>query len=243
MPVKEGRDSRILSKLIMALYGIKSRKLRHVLLSIIMGLEGGPIYSNTLRRIFKKFHGVEIGMYTHGSCFVPGNFDKFTTVGRYCSIAQGVYVHNRDHPVDFKSTHAFFFNAQIGHVKEDKVGHQPLVIGNDVWIGRNVVILPHVTEIGDGVVIGANSVVSRNLPPYAVALGHPARIVRYRFPPDTIALLLKSKWWEKDIQEINGHLEEYTQPYEAYVTAHQLIQRDTIDSSEQTACSEQENEI
>ena len=75
------------------------------------------------------------------------------------------------------------------------------VVGNDVWIGQNATILPGV-HIGDGAVIGANAVVAKDVPPYAVVVGNPAVIKKYRFDQETIDLLLKLKWWDKDIEEI-----------------------------------------
>ncbi len=176
-------------------------------------MEGGPLYSTTLRLIFRKYYQVEIGMYTHGSCFVPGNFDRYTKIGRYCSIAADVHVFNRNHPMDFKSMHAFFFNPALKFTDRDLVEYTPLEIGNDVWIGHGAIILPHVTTIGDGAVIGAGAVVCINVPPFAVVVGNPARVVRYRFPRETIEQLLKEKWWEKDIKDILPDIKEYQRPY------------------------------
>lgn len=76
------------------------------------------------------------------------------------------------------------------------------VVGNDVWIGQNAVILPGV-HIGDGAIIGANSVVGSNVEPYSVVAGNPARLLRRRFDDETIGLLSRLKWWDKDIDEIN----------------------------------------
>ena len=76
------------------------------------------------------------------------------------------------------------------------------IIGNDVWIGQNSTILPGV-HIGDGAIIGANSVVGKNIRPYSVAVGNPVREIRRRFDDDLINLLLKFKWWDKTIEEIN----------------------------------------
>ena len=92
--------------------------------------------------------------------------------------------------------------------------YTPLVIGNDVWIGDSVKIMAQVTNIGDGAVIGAGSVITKNVPPYAVAVGYPARIVRYRFSEEVIEKLLEDKWWEKDIEQIKPNIKEYQQPYE-----------------------------
>lgn len=76
------------------------------------------------------------------------------------------------------------------------------VIGNDVWIGQNAVILPGV-HIGDGAIIGANSVVGSDVAPYTIAVGNPARELRKRFDDELIDLMLKFKWWDKSIEEID----------------------------------------
>ena len=77
------------------------------------------------------------------------------------------------------------------------------VVGNDVWIGQNVTILPGV-HIGDGAIIGLNSVVTKDVPPYTIVAGNPAKIVRKRFDDELIDLLLKLKWWNKSAEEINA---------------------------------------
>ena len=76
------------------------------------------------------------------------------------------------------------------------------VIGNDVWIGQNAVVLPGV-QIGDGAIIGANSVVGSNVAPYTIVAGNPAKLLRKRFDDELIDLLLRFRWWEKSIEEIN----------------------------------------
>ena len=77
------------------------------------------------------------------------------------------------------------------------------IIGNDVWIGQNAVILPGV-HIGDGAIIGANSVVGKDVDPYSIVAGNPARVIRMRFDDEMIALLEKLKWWDMDIETINS---------------------------------------
>ena len=204
----------LISNLLYRLYAVRNRFIRRAILEIIEKLEGGEFYSTTLRKIFRKYCGIEIGMYTHGGCFVPGHVAQRTTIGRYCSIGRNVIVLNRDHPMDFKSTHAFFFNPALKFCDSYLVDSTPLRIGNDVWIAEYVVILPNVTEIGDGAVIGAGAVVNKNIPPFAVVVGNPARVVRYRFPKEIIDELLASRWWEKSIEEIKPHIKELQQPYE-----------------------------
>ena len=84
----------------------------------------------------------------------------------------------------------------------DELPHKgDTVIGNDVWIAHNAVILPGV-HIGDGAIIGAYSVVAKDIPPYAIAVGNPARIVKFRFDDEMVDLLLKFKWWDKEEDEI-----------------------------------------
>ncbi|MBN2106596.1 MAG: CatB-related O-acetyltransferase [Deltaproteobacteria bacterium] len=154
-------------------------------------------------------------MYTHGACFIPSSFPPYTTIGRYCSIARSARAYNREHPVNFISTHAFFFNARLSYCGKDLVAYTPLHIGHDVWIGDHAVILSTVKSIGTGAVIAAGAIVTKDVPPYALVLGNPARVVRYRFPAETIGKLLESKWWEMSIDEIKKHhFRQFTRPYE-----------------------------
>ena len=77
------------------------------------------------------------------------------------------------------------------------------IIGNDVWIGQNAVILPGV-QIGDGAIVGANSVVGSNVEPYTIVIGNPAKALRKRFDDELINLMLRFKWWDKSIDEIDS---------------------------------------
>lgn len=180
---------------------------------MVRKLEKGELYSETLRKIFRFYYEVDVGMYTYGGCFVPGQFDRSTTIGRYCSVAQQVRTGNRNHPLEFISTHPFFFNPSLKRIKVNPVAYNPLKIGHDVWIGHNAIINPTVRTIGTGAVIGAGAVVNINVPPYAIVVGNPARIVRYRFHKDTIERLLASRWWEKPIDEIEKNMEDFQKPY------------------------------
>jgi virginiamycin A acetyltransferase len=165
--------------------------------------EGGHFYSVSLRRIFKEYYDVDIGMYTYGNCFDVYGMDRKTTIGRYCSIAHGVTALTHNHPIDHPSTHSFFFNDSLGVVDTFMVEHHPLTIGNDVWIGQNAIILPSVSRIGDGAVIGAGAVVTKNVEPYSIVVGNPAHFLRYRFSQETIKRLLESRWWEKSVEELD----------------------------------------
>jgi virginiamycin A acetyltransferase len=201
----------MLNSILFELYKIRSTALRRLVIRLACRFERGEFYSRTLRRIFREYHDVNIGMYSQGGCFVPGAMDRHTTIGRYCSIAQGVRTMNRNHPMDYKSTHAFFFNPRLGYCGEDRIEYTPLSIGNDVWIGANALVLPHAKSIGDGAVIAAGAVVNKDVPPYAVVVGNPARVVRFRFPKEVIDQLLASRWWEKSLEDLNAN--EFTMPF------------------------------
>ena len=202
----------MLRSLLVRLYAVG--RLRKLVLWLVRRLEGDEFRSPTLRKIFSTYWGVDVGMYTNGGCFVPWMLDAHTKIGRYSSIASGVRAVNHNHPLAFKGTSGLFFNPALGLCDRWLVDHNPLEIGNDVWIGANVVIMPEVNRIGDGAVIGAGAVVNRDVPPYAVVLGNPGRVVKYRFSPEVIARLLAEKWWENDIEDLAGHIGEFQVPLE-----------------------------
>lgn len=179
-----------------------------------MRIERGPFYSPTIRRIFTHYHGVSVGMYTHGGCFLPGNFPPGTKIGRYTSIYPTARAFNANHPMSHKSTHGFFFNPSLGYVHDDSLSRTHLTIGNDVWIGHNAIILASVASIGDGAVIAAGSVVHRNVPPYAVFVGNPGRVVRFRFSESLRAELLASRWWDNPVEELVSDIAAFRRPLE-----------------------------
>jgi virginiamycin A acetyltransferase len=204
----------VLTRLLFRIYGIDRRHIRRFIVWLVKNIEKGECYSLTLRDIFRYYHKVDIGMYTHGGCFREWAVDPETTIGRYCSIADGVRILTENHPMDFQSTHGFFFNPWFKYTTDNLVWRKPLIIGNDVWIGYNAIIMPNVSYIGDGAVIAAGAVVNKDVPPYAVVVGNPARTVRFRFSPSVIERLQASRWWEKPIQEIIPEIQRYQRPLE-----------------------------
>ena len=170
----------MINKTLIALYKINHGAIRTRLLNYIAEREGGQPHSVTIRNIFTKYHQVNIGMYSYGGCFTPGYLPEGTQVGRYCSFASEFAILNGNHPARFKSLHPFFYNPVFGYVNSLLITRTKLVIENDVWIGARFIVLPGCSHIGKGVIIGAGSVVTKDIPDYAVVGGNPAKVLKYR---------------------------------------------------------------
>ena len=139
----------------------------------------------------------------------PINHDRLM-IGKYCSIASGAkfLFNSANHTLTSLSTYPFPLFAEWDktmRVTEAWDNKGDIVVGNDVWIGYEAVILAGV-RIGDGAVIGARSVVTRDVPPYAIVGGAPARLIRKRFDDSTITALLDIRWWDWDPHKVSEHL-------------------------------------
>jgi acetyltransferase-like isoleucine patch superfamily enzyme len=177
--------------------------------------ERGNMFSMTWRDILLKQYQVRVGMYSYGECLKPGVLPPGTEIGNYCSLASHVIVFRRNHPVDRISQHPLFYNMKCGMLNYDTVEidlQNPLIIEHDVWVGAGTIILPKCRRIGTGAVIGAGSVVTRDVENFSIVAGNPARHIRYRFPAELQEALLQSQWWNMPIGQLMENLPDMIKP-------------------------------
>jgi virginiamycin A acetyltransferase len=169
---------------------------------------------------------ITIGDYTYYSDF--GQVDDYAAhiapylypgapeqlkIGRFCQIAHGVrfITASANHPMRGFSAFPFavFTPETMGTYRDEVSQHGDTIVGHDVWIGYEAVIMPGVT-IGNGAIIAARSVVTANVPAYAIVAGNPARAVRMRFEPETIERLEGLRWWDWPKEKIEHHADALT---------------------------------
>ena len=196
-----------LSKVFTWLYGVLGGNRRALVAKFVFNmlfrLEGGQYLSKSVRNLIKRDYSVTVGEHSYGECFVPGAFAPSVEIGKYVSVARGVRVFTQNHPTNWVSTHPYFYEQKFNVVKDDKLEPATLKIGHDVWIGQGAIILPRCKEIGTGAIIGAGSVVTKTIPPYAIVGGNPAKVIRYRFSDDKVKWLLGSQWWDMTRYELS----------------------------------------
>jgi acetyltransferase-like isoleucine patch superfamily enzyme len=148
--------------------------------------------------------GIKIGAYTFINDYT--RIDNNTlSIGKFCSISHNVKIGMGPHPLTYLSTSPILYAKNRGYVKKNLYDEYQdkgyTIIKNDVLIGANSIILAGVT-IENGAVVAAGSVVTKNVPAYAIVAGNPAKIIKYRFDKDTIKKLEKIEWWNMDIKKI-----------------------------------------
>src|SRR5919201_508091 len=167
----------------------------------------GPLFLNKNSQVGPD---VTAGKYfgMNENCFIAR-----ATVGAFCAIGAQTAINPFNHPSDWLSIHEFQYHPKsFDWVEEyndferlERTGDMfsQVVVGNDVWTGHNVNVMAGV-NIGDGAIIAAGAVVTKDVPPYAIVGGVPAKVIRYRFPEKTIARLLRVKWWDLELSQLSG---------------------------------------
>ena len=148
---------------------------------------------------------IDIGAFTR---FGDGCTIGSVNIGRFCSVAAGVKIGLGAHETTHVSTHSIFHGAKNGFSVPDGIGairdmklpkHAAVKIGHDVWIGANAVIMRGV-RIGHGAVVAAGAIVNKDVEPYSIVGGIPAKHIKYRFDKETIERLLQAEWWNYDVK-------------------------------------------
>jgi len=144
---------------------------------------------------YSEIHNSTLGKYSYISQYSIVNKSK---IGKFCSIANGCYIGLWEHNIDV-STHSFYLYEHSGNFvkgyKKYNKDNIETIIGNDVWIGANVVVMKGVS-ISDGAIIGASSVVTKDVPAYSIVVGNPARVIKYRYNKIDVEWFLNLKWWD-----------------------------------------------
>lgn len=154
-------------------------------------------------------HNVQLGDYSY---FAKNAQVANTTIGKFCSIGPNFCCGMGIHPVDGLSTYPLFYRGDLEE-------HKQVTIGNDVFIGANVTVLDGIT-IGDGAVIGAGAVVSKDIPPFAIAVGCPIEIKKYRMSEKQIAAMERIQWWNwddeklKEVREMFNDIDKFIEKYD-----------------------------
>lgn len=187
------------------------KKIVFRLLRIIIGRKG--IYGNLGKRnrftkgVFIE-EGAIIGNYNY---FGPYTMINNAIIKNYCSIGPSVKIGQGNHSKDYITTYQKISAKLINH----SLNKEPSIIGNDVWCGANVVIMQGVS-IGDGAIIGANSVVTNDIPDYAIVVGIPAKVIKYRFTQEIINIIKNTKWFDYDINKAEDIIKDLEENYFKY---------------------------
>lgn len=177
-------------------------------------------------------NGIQIGKFSYGYLkYCSFDMGVLKKIGAFCSIHSSAIIGVRNHPIDLITTHPILYVEESiigrevrGPIMNGNVNpidilsidkNKPITIGNDVWIGANAVILPGV-NIGNGAVIGAGAVVTKDVPDYAVVVGVPGKVLKYRFTHQQIEILNKVRWWDWPNDKIEANMDLLMNPTEFF---------------------------
>ncbi len=181
---------------------------------ILKKLRGAAIKNSTVHNTSKIESGTSFynsSMEKHSFCGYDCDI-SYTKIGKFCSIANGVVIGGGRHPIEWVSTSPVFYEgkdsvtSKFSEHKRTKI--KTTIICNDVWIGQNVLIKQGI-KIGNGSVIGMGSVVTKDVEPYSIVAGVPAKKIRMRFPENIIKSLLKIKWWDMDESNLRDFAKDF----------------------------------
>lgn len=156
--------------------------------------DNGEWRSVSLRKLFKKYRHIDAGYASYG--WAREGIDGPLSIGKYVSIGANFRRISVNHPIDGVTTHPCWFNPIFGWCEKDFRKRQHLTIGNDVWIGDNVTVLPSCKNIADGAVIAAGAVVSKDVGEFEIWGGVPAKFIKKRFDDDICEQLKNTRWWD-----------------------------------------------
>jgi len=141
---------------------------------------------------------IGFGTRINGKFCVTGS--GMLRIGNYCAIGKDIHIVTTNHSYAYLNIQ-YALQLKINRTIFIDDRKKDVIIGNNVWVGNGVIILPGV-EIGDGAVVGAGSVVTKNIPPYSIAGGNPARVIKYRYPEEIIQIISLLRWWDWPIEMI-----------------------------------------
>ncbi|CAI3403290.1 CatB-related O-acetyltransferase [Enterococcus cecorum] len=150
---------------------------------------------------FEGNSDIEIGDYT----YINGGHIYCAQIGKYCSMGYGISIGPGEHNLNNISTFPISSRVLNRFCAEEFVKVTAPCIGNDVWVGNNAVIMQGVS-VGNGAVIAAGAIVTKDVPPYAIVAGVPAKIIRFRFTDEIIEKLQRLRWWDKDVSWIEKNV-------------------------------------
>lgn len=188
----------------------KNSKGKHLVIRMLCKKEGGICFSKTIRKLYSEIKEIDAGYCSYG--WQADTIDGPLKIGNYTSIGENFRRISVNHYIDTISTHPFCFNPIFGIEEKDSRERTLLEIGNDVWIGSNVTILPSVTKIGDGAVIAAGSVVTKNVESFDVVGGVPAKKIKKRFDEELCEKIINTQWWNLKLNDLKKYRDYYKNP-------------------------------